>query len=132
MTEQKVGPNPAFWPRGGARVEALQFRRAPLLAAAAAFGLGEVMASGRVHQPAVILLVMMALFMGMVWVALRGSVDSLRVAVIPVMGFVGRGGVLVCSSAACSAYAGSFDCACGWIESKSAWAGDAGSYAGAV
>ena len=87
MTELKVGPNPAFWPRGGARVEALRFRRAPLLAAAVAFAVGEVVAV-RVRQPAVVLLAMVGLLVGLVWVSMRGSARLKlgRVVLAPLMG----------------------------------------------
>ena len=75
MTEQKVGPNPALWPRGGARVEALRFRRAPLLAAAMAFALGEVVGV-RVDQPAVVLLALVVLLVGLVWVSIGNAIDD--------------------------------------------------------
>ena len=52
-------PNPELWPKAVARVPALEFRRAPLLAAVCWFALGEVMA--RNWQPAVVLLVAIVL-----------------------------------------------------------------------
>ncbi|OJV44231.1 MAG: competence protein ComEC [Acidobacteriales bacterium 59-55] len=60
-------------------VERLRFGRAPLLAAAVWFALGEVMARNR--QPAVVLLIALA---GLAVLALVGLRRSLRVAVLPV------------------------------------------------
>jgi competence protein ComEC len=74
-------PNPRLWPRGGARVEELAFRRAPLMMAAIFFALGEVMA--RRWQPSVVLLVAVVMLAGLVVGALRGG---LRVAVVPLAG----------------------------------------------
>ncbi|WP_348268004.1 ComEC/Rec2 family competence protein [Edaphobacter paludis] len=71
------GPDPALWRWTG--VERLRFGRAPLLAAAVWFALGEVMARNR--QPAVVLLVALAFLAGLAIVGLRWS---LRVAILPV------------------------------------------------
>ena len=54
-------PNPELWRKAG--VERLRFGRAPLLAAAMWFALGEAMARNR--QPAVVLLVALALLVGL-------------------------------------------------------------------
>ncbi|MEO6909428.1 MAG: ComEC/Rec2 family competence protein [Edaphobacter sp.] len=70
-------PNPELWRKAG--VERLQFGRAPLLAAAMWFALGEAMARNR--QPAVVLLVALALLVGLVFAGLRWS---LRSTVLPV------------------------------------------------
>ena len=70
-------PNPELWAATG--VERLRFGRAPLLAAAVWFALGEVMARNR--QPAVVLLIALA---GLAVLALVGLRRSLRVAVLPV------------------------------------------------
>ena len=59
-------------------MERLQFRRAPLLAAAVWFALGEVMARNR--QPAVVLLIALVLLAGLAVVGVRWS---LRTAVFP-------------------------------------------------
>ncbi len=69
-------PNPELW--SGAGVERLRFGRAPLLAAAVWFALGEVMARNR--QPAVVLLLALMVLAGVAFVGLRWS---LRVAVLP-------------------------------------------------
>lgn len=63
------------------RVEALEFRRAPVLAAACWFALGEVMS--RNWQPPVVLLVILALLVGLTLVALRFST---RVSIVPLAG----------------------------------------------
>jgi len=70
-------PNPELWAATG--VERLRFGRAPLLAAAVWFALGEAMARNR--QPAVVLLIALAGLVALALVALRWS---LRVAVLPV------------------------------------------------
>ena len=67
-----------LWPRAAAPVEALEFRRAPVLMAACWFAAGEVMA--RHWQPAMVLLVALALLCGLVLISLR---RSLRLAVLP-------------------------------------------------
>lgn len=67
-----------LWPKAVARVEALEFRRAPVLVAACWFALGEVMA--RHWQPAMVLLVALVLLCGLTLVALR---CSLRLAIMP-------------------------------------------------
>jgi len=69
--------DPALWSGGG--VERLRFGRAPLLAAAVWFALGEVMARNR--QPAVVLVVALVLLVAFAVAGLRWS---LRVAVFPV------------------------------------------------
>ena len=79
-TEKFDGPNPKFWPLS-VRVEALEFRRAPLLASSVFFALGEVMA--RRWQPAVVLLVAVMLMAGLTGAALKGA---LRVAVVALAG----------------------------------------------
>lgn len=80
-TEQQDGPNPELWARAGLRPEPLEFRRAPLLAAAVWFAVGTVMA--RHWQPAIILLGALILLAGLTTVALRGW---LRVAIVPLAG----------------------------------------------
>ena len=77
-TESEDGPDPALWARGGSRLEPLEFRRAPLMAAAVWFALGEVMAWH--WRPVVLLLVALVLLVGLMLMALRGW---LRVAVVP-------------------------------------------------
>ena len=71
-------PNPDLWPNAAARVPALEFRRAPLLAAVCWFAVGEGMA--RNSQPAVVLLIAMGLLSLLTLAALR---RSLRVAILP-------------------------------------------------
>jgi competence protein ComEC len=73
----REGPNPELWPRTG--VERLRFGRAPLLAAAAWFALGEVMARSR--PPAVLLLLSLVL---LAVLAVAGLRWSLRSAILPV------------------------------------------------
>ncbi len=76
--KKKDGPDPALWPKALARVRPLAFRRAPLLAAACWFAVGEVLA--RSWQPAgVMLAVVAALFV----LCVAGLRWSLRVAVVP-------------------------------------------------
>jgi len=77
-TEKKTGPNPALWPKAALRLPALEFRRAPLLAAVCWFALGEVLA--RSWQPAVVLLVAVLLLFALTSVGLR---RSLRIAIVP-------------------------------------------------
>jgi len=62
-------------------VEALEFRRAPVLVAACWFALGEVLA--RNWQPPVVLLVALAVLLGLTVAALRLSV---RVSIVPLAG----------------------------------------------
>lgn len=69
-------PSPALW--DGAKIERLRFGRAPLLAAAVWFALGEAMARNR--QPAVVLLLALVMLTGLALVGLR---SSLRVTVLP-------------------------------------------------
>jgi competence protein ComEC len=61
-----------------AGTERLRFGRAPLLAAAVWFAIGEVMARNR--QPAIVLLIALVVLMGFVLVGLRWS---LRSAILP-------------------------------------------------
>ncbi len=72
------GPDPALWPKALARVPALEFRRAPLLAAACWFAAGELLA--RSWQPAGVLLASIVSLFVLCIVGLRWS---LRVAVLP-------------------------------------------------
>ncbi|MDT7810179.1 MAG: competence protein ComEC, partial [Acidobacteriaceae bacterium] len=72
-------PNPDLWPKAVARIPALEFRRAPLLTAVCWFALGEVMSRNR--QPAIILLIAIALLSLLTLTALR---CSLRMAIVPV------------------------------------------------
>lgn len=67
-----------LWPRAVVPVEALAFRRAPVLVAAGWFAAGEVLA--RHWQPAMLLLAALALLCGLVCVALR---CTLRLAMLP-------------------------------------------------
>ena len=71
-------PNPDLWPKAVARVPALEFRRAPLLAAACWFAMGEVMA--RNWQPAVVLLIATVSSVAADAGRLRWS---LRIAIVP-------------------------------------------------
>ncbi|WP_213803805.1 ComEC/Rec2 family competence protein [Granulicella sp. dw_53] len=71
-------PPPELWERGSTPVQALEFRRAPLLAAAVWFAVGEVMA--RSWRPMVMLLVALGLLAGLTVVVLRGH---LRVVLVP-------------------------------------------------
>ena len=80
-TTELNSPNPELWARGSVRVEPLEFRRVPLLAAAAWFALGELMA--RNGRPAVLLLTALVLLFGLSLLALR---QSLRLALLPVAG----------------------------------------------
>jgi competence protein ComEC len=77
-TEKKTGPNPDLWPKAALRVPALEFRRAPLLAAGCWFALGEVLALN--WQPSVVLLVAVLLLFALTLVGLR---RSLRVTIVP-------------------------------------------------
>jgi competence protein ComEC len=72
------GPDPDLWPKAIARVPALEFHRAPLLAAVCWFALGELIARNR--QPAIILLFAVVLLCLLTLAALRWS---LRVAIVP-------------------------------------------------
>ncbi|MCU1322367.1 MAG: internalization-related competence protein ComEC/Rec2 [Acidobacteriaceae bacterium] len=80
-TEWKDSPNPELWARGSVRVEPLEFRRVPLLAAAICFALGEVAA--RNGRPAVLLLIALVVLAGLVLLALR---SGLRVVLVPLAG----------------------------------------------
>jgi competence protein ComEC len=73
------GPDLRLWAEAGGRLEGLEFRRAPLLAAVCWFALGEVLA--RNWQPAGVLLAALVVLVGLSLVGLRWS---LRVAVVPV------------------------------------------------
>jgi competence protein ComEC len=77
-TEKNVVQNPDLWPKTGARVQALEFRRAPLLAAVCWFALGELLAHN--WQPAAVLLAAFLLLFALTVLALR---KSLRVAIAP-------------------------------------------------
>ena len=77
-TEPIATPDPELWARGESRLEPLEFRRAPLLAAAIWFALGEVMA--RNGRPTVILLIALALLLSVAVFAMR---HQGRVAVVP-------------------------------------------------
>jgi competence protein ComEC len=72
-------PNPDLWPKAVARISALEFRRAPLLAAVCCFAIGEMMSRNR--QPAVVLLIAIVLLSLLTLAALQGS---LRTVVVPV------------------------------------------------
>lgn len=74
-----------LWP--DAAVERLRFRRAPLLAAAILFALGVVLA--RSWQPAVVLLIALALLVGMTWFGLRRRAWASVIAVAGVWVVVG-------------------------------------------
>jgi competence protein ComEC len=74
-------PNPDLWPKAAARIAALEFRRAPLLAAVCWLAIGEMMSRNR--QPAVVLLIAMVLLSLLTLTALR---CSLRTAIVPVAG----------------------------------------------
>ncbi len=78
-TQASNQPNPQLWPKFAARLPALEFRRAPLLAAACWFALGEVMA--RNPHPAAVLLITLAALLLLAFAALRYSP---RVALLPV------------------------------------------------
>jgi len=78
-TEKTDGPVDGLWPRAAARVEALEFRRAPVLMAACWFAVGEVMA--RRWQPPMVLLIALMACVALTVVALR---RSLRLAVLTV------------------------------------------------
>jgi competence protein ComEC len=80
-TEMKTGPNPDLWPKAAARMPALAFRRAPLLAAVCWFALGDVMA--RNWQPAAVLLAAVLMLFTLTLVGLR---RSLRLAIVPLGG----------------------------------------------
>ena len=80
-TKKLGGPNPKLWPKAAARIPELAFRRAPLLAAACWFAVGESLA--RNWEPALLLLVAVCFFFALALVALR---RSLRVAILPVAG----------------------------------------------
>jgi competence protein ComEC len=71
-------PNPDLWPKAMARVPALEFHRAPLLAAACWFALGELIA--RNWRPASLLLFAVVLLSLLTLAALRWS---LRIAIVP-------------------------------------------------
>ena len=71
-------PNPALWPKAAATVEALQFRRATLLATAFWFALGIVLA--RNWQPPMILLAVAFVLLLLTIAALK---YSLRLALVP-------------------------------------------------
>ncbi|MEO6805105.1 MAG: ComEC/Rec2 family competence protein [Edaphobacter sp.] len=74
-------PNPDLWPKAIARVPALKFHHAPLLAATCWFALGELIARNR--QPAILLLSAAVLLSLLTLAALRWS---LRIAIVPLAG----------------------------------------------
>jgi competence protein ComEC len=78
-TGRKTEPNPALWPKAETRRPKLELRRAPLLAAACWFALGEVL----VHNwlPPIVLLIAALLLVLATLAALR---RSLRIAILPV------------------------------------------------
>ncbi|WP_260735000.1 ComEC/Rec2 family competence protein [Tunturiibacter lichenicola] len=77
-TEKANAPNPDLWPKAVARIPALEFRRAPLLATVCWFALGEVIAHN--HPPILILIISIALLCLLTLAALRWSV---RIAIVP-------------------------------------------------
>ena len=77
-TRESRQPNPELWPKAATRVPALEFRRAPLLAAVCWFALGELMA--RNSHLAIVLLIAIALLILLVLAALRCSPRS---AIVP-------------------------------------------------
>lgn len=82
-TQPDGQPDPALWPKGGVRVERLRFRRAPLLAAAILFALGEVLA--RNWQPAgILLLTVMLLTLISLWFLVSDPGVSRRIVLVPV------------------------------------------------
>ncbi len=76
----KLRPNPDLWPKSRAHLEPLRFRRAPLLAAAVWFALGEGLARFS-WQPTIVLVLAVAALVGLVGLALRRSP---RAAIVPV------------------------------------------------
>jgi competence protein ComEC len=78
-TGRKTEPNPALWPETETRRPKLELRRAPLLAAACWFALGEVL----VHNwlPPIVLLIAALL---LVLATLAALHRSLRIAILPV------------------------------------------------
>jgi competence protein ComEC len=77
-TRSKSEPNPDLWPKAAARVAELEFRRAPLLAAACWFAVGELLAKN--SAPAVVLLIATTLLFLLCIVGLR---STLRLAIVP-------------------------------------------------
>jgi competence protein ComEC len=71
-------PNPALWPRAAAAIEPLLFRRSTLLASAAWFGLGIVLA--RNWQPPVILLTAATV---LIFLSITSLKYSLRLTLLP-------------------------------------------------
>jgi competence protein ComEC len=80
-TQMQHPPNPDLWARTGQRLALLEFRRAPLLAAAVWFALGEL--AGRNGRPVVFLVVGLILLVGLVVISLR---RTLRIAAVPLAG----------------------------------------------
>jgi competence protein ComEC len=78
-TGRKTEPNPALWPEAETRRPKLELRRAPLLAAACWFALGEVLAHN--WLPPRVLLIAALLLVLATLAALR---RSLRIAILPV------------------------------------------------
>jgi competence protein ComEC len=81
-TQSTNKPDPELWPKAAARIPPLELRRAPLLAAVCWFALGELLA--RHPQPAVTLLIALALLFLLALAALRWS---LRTAIVPLAVF---------------------------------------------
>ena len=77
-TEQPPRPDPALWPKSLHQIETLRFRRAPLLAAALWFALGELLARSW-HSTAILLAALLVLI-ALVLLALR---SARRVALMP-------------------------------------------------
>ena len=73
-------PNPDLWPKAGMRLAALEFRRAPLLAAACWFAIGEVLA--RNPRAAITLLIALAASSLLALTALR---RSLTLSILPLL-----------------------------------------------
>ncbi|GGG63564.1 ComEC/Rec2 family competence protein [Edaphobacter dinghuensis] len=79
------GPNPKLWREAG--TERLRFGRAPLLAAAAWFAVGEIMARNR--QPAIVLLIALVALVGLALAGLRWSLRSATLALAAIWMVVG-------------------------------------------
>jgi competence protein ComEC len=80
-TEPKDSPDPRLWERGQARLHPLEFRRAPLLAAAIWFSVGEILA--RNWRPPTVLLLALLMTFALTVVALRVGA---RVVLVPLAG----------------------------------------------
>jgi competence protein ComEC len=80
-TESGDGPGPEFWGRVAMRPYPLEFRRVPLLGAAACFSVGILMA--RHWQPSILLLLALVLLASLTAIALR---CWLRISLVPLAG----------------------------------------------